>query len=109
MIHQRSPCEGAPSPTGPLAQKLHLFNGELLNSRIGAKGGRLDKLIKSNKSPQEIVREFYQVALNREPNKQEVKFLSQLFDAKKTSSQQRETLEDFVWSIVTCQEFVTNH
>lgn len=102
-------CEGAPSPTGPLAQKLHLFNGELLNSRIGAKGGRLDKLIKSNKSPQEIVREFYQVALNRAPNKQEVKFLSQLFDAKKTSGQQRETLEDFVWSIVSCQEFVTNH
>ena len=101
-------CEGAPSPTGPLAQKLHLFNGELLNSRIGAEGGRLDKLIKSNRTPLEIVREFYQVALNRQPNKQEIQFLSQLFDDK-PSAQQYQALEDFVWSIVTCQEFVMNH
>ena len=102
-------CEGAPSPTGPLAQKLHLFNGELLNSRIGAEGGRLDRLIKSDSTPLETVREFYRVALNRQPNKQENEFLSQLFDDKKSSARQREALEDFVWSIVTCQEFVTNH
>ncbi|MEE2642055.1 MAG: DUF1553 domain-containing protein [Planctomycetota bacterium] len=102
-------CEGAPSPTGPLAQKLHLFNGELLNSRIGAEGGRLDKLIKSRKTALEIAREFYQVALTRQPNRQEIKFLSQLFDDRKSSAQQREVLEDFVWSIVTCKEFVTNH
>ncbi len=102
-------CEGAPSPTGPLAQKLHLFNGELLNSRIGADGGRLDKLVKSNSTPLEIVREFYQVALNRQPDKQEIRFLSQLFNDKQHSATQRKALEDFVWSIVTCQEFVTNH
>ena len=102
-------CEGTPSPIGALAQKLHLFNGELLNSRIGANGGRLDQLIKSNRTPTEIVHAFYQVALNRTPNQQEIKFLSQLFDDKKPSAQQRDALEDFVWSIVTCQEFVTNH
>ena len=102
-------CEGTPSPIGPLAQKLHLFNGELLNSRIGADGGRLDQLIKSKKTSMEIVNEFYQTALNRRPNEQEVKFLSQLFNDKKTSIQQRAALEDFVWSIVTCKEFVTNH
>lgn len=102
-------CEGAPSPTGPLAQKLHLFNGELLNKRIGAEGGRLDKLIQSGKTSMEIVQEFYQAALNRQPNEKEVKFLSPLFDDKNPSAQQRSALEDFVWSIVTCKEFVTNH
>ncbi|HIM31612.1 MAG TPA: DUF1553 domain-containing protein [Planctomycetes bacterium] len=102
-------CDGAPSPTGPLAQKLHLFNGELLNSRVGATGGRLDHLIKAEKTPMEIVQELYQVALNRLPNEKEVEFLSQLFDDKKLSAQQRDVLEDFVWSIVTCKEFVTNH
>jgi hypothetical protein len=86
-----------------------LFNGELLNSRVGATGGRLDKLIKAEKTPMEIVQELYQVALNRLPNKKEVEFLSQLFDDKKLSAQQRDVLEDFVWSIVTCKEFVTNH
>ncbi len=102
-------CEGAPSPIGPLAQKLHLFNGELLNSRIGAEGGRLDKLIKLERSPMGIVNEFYQAALSRQPNRQEIKFLSQLLDDEKASAQQRDELEDFVWSIVTCKEFVTNH
>ena len=103
-------CESAPAPTGPLAQKLHLFNGELLNSRISAEGGRLDKLIKSKKNADgKLSTSFYQVALNRQANKQEIKFLSQLFDDKKTSAHQRECLEDFVWSIVTCKEFAMNH
>ena len=102
-------CEATPSPTGPLAQKLHLFNGKLLNERIGAEGGRLDRLIKSEKTPMEIVDEFYQVALNRLPNEKEVEFLSQLLDVKKQSAEQRDELEDFVWGIVTCKEFVTNH
>ena len=102
-------CEGAASPTGPLAQKLHLFNGELLNKRVAAEGGRLDKLIKSGKKPMEIVRNFYQVALNRQPNEKEVNFLSSLLDDKNPSAQQRNALEDFVWGIVTCKEFVTNH
>ena len=102
-------CEGAPSPTGPLAQKLHLFNGELLNKRVGAGGGRLDRLIQSGKNPMEIVHEFYEAALNRPPNEKEIQFLSQLLDEKNPSAQQRDTLEDFVWGIVTCQEFVTNH
>ena len=102
-------CEGAPSPIGPLAQKLHLFNGELLNSRIGTNGSRLDKLIKSKKTPTEIIHAFYQAALNRQPNSQELNFLSKWIDDKKPSARQRDALEDFVWSILTCQEFSTNH
>ncbi|MCP4890121.1 MAG: hypothetical protein GY904_26405 [Planctomycetaceae bacterium] len=102
-------CEGAPSPTGPLAQKLHLFNGKLLNGRIGASGGRLDRLIKSQKTPLEIIREFYEVALNRQPNQQEIKFLSQFFEEPMPAAQQRAALEDVVWGILTCQEFLTNH
>ena len=102
-------CEGAPSPTGPLAQKLHLFNGKLLNSRIGAEGGRLDKLIKSKETPMKIVNEFYQAALNRQPNTKEVAFLAKLFDDQKPSAEQRDALEDFVWSVLTCKEFVANH
>lgn len=102
-------CEGVAASVGPLAQKLHLFNGELLNGRIGAKGGRLNALIEADKTPMTIVTEFYQVALNRRPNVQEIKFLGSLFDSQSSSPQQRVALEDFVWSIVTCKEFVTNH
>ena len=102
-------CEAGPTAIGPLAQKLHLFNGDLLNGRIGAQGGRLDTLIKSDRTPMEIANEFYQVALNRTPNPRELEFLGNLFDSKSSSEQQRAVLEDFVWAVVTCKEFVINH
>ena len=107
--NRNNSCEGVASPTGPLAQKLHLFNGELLNGRIGAKGGRLDTLIETGRKPMEIATEFYQIALNRRPNAQEIKFIGGLFDSELSSTQQRAALEDFVWGIVTCKEFVTQH
>lgn len=102
-------CEAGPSAIGPLAQKLHLFNGDLLNGRIGAEGSRLDTLIKSDRTPMEIANEFYQVALNRKPNSRELEFLRNLFDSTSSSEQQRAVLEDFVWAVVTCKEFVINH
>lgn len=102
-------CEGTPSPTGPLSQKLHLFNGALLNDRIGTAGGRLGKLIRADMRPMQIVQIFYQTALNRRPNEQEIGFLSTLFHSAQSSEEQRNLLEDFVWSIVTCKEFDSNH
>ena len=102
-------CEGAPSPTGPLAQRLHLFNGGLLNDRVGAVGSRLDQFIKAEMRPMEIVEDYYQTALNRPPNEQEVRFLSMLLNPAKSSKEHRNLLGDFVWSIATCKEFVTNH
>ncbi|MDA9857940.1 DUF1549 and DUF1553 domain-containing protein [Rubripirellula sp.] len=102
-------CEGAPAPIGPLAQKLHLFNGDLLNERIGATDGRLQKLIQAQKTPTEIVNVFYESALNRQPNDNEIDALTRWIDLAKPAAQQRAALEDFVWSIVTCKEFVTNH
>ena len=102
-------CEGTPSPVGPLAQKLHLFNGGLLNDRVGATGSRLDRFIKVEMHPMKIVRDYYQTALNRRPNEQETQFLGTLLNPVMPPSRQRELLEDIVWSIVTCKEFVTNH
>ena len=107
--NRRNSCEGGPAPFGPLAQKLHLFNGELLNGRIGAKGGRLDTLIEAQKTPMEIATTFYRVALNRAPNPQEMQFLDGLFNADLNAGRQRAALEDFVWGIVTCKEFVIKH
>ena len=102
-------CEGTPSSTGPLAQKLHLFNGALLNDRIGAVGSRLDQFLKAEMRPMEIVRDYYETALKRPPNEQEIRFLRKLLNQAKSPKEQRNLLEDFVWSVVTCKEFVTNH
>ena len=40
-------CEGSTEATDGLQRKLHLFNGGLLNARIGVPGSRLDRLIVS--------------------------------------------------------------
>ena len=102
-------CEAAPPSIGPLAQKLHLMNGELLNGRIGAEGGRLKNLIHSDHTPSEIIDAFYQVALNRRPRPEELEFFSQWLDDARPSSEQMEPLEDFVWGLMTCEEFSVNH
>ncbi len=102
-------CESNAGGTDGLRKYLHLFNGELLNRRIGMANGRLNKLIKAGKSPIAIINEFYLVALGRYPRENERAFWNKQFDARTPANKQREKLEDFVWSLLTCHEFKTNH
>ncbi len=102
-------CETTTESTGGLTRKLHLFNGGLLNDRIGASGGRLDTLIAAGKTPLEIVDAFYIAALSRHPTDQEQSVWSQQFDPSRTARDQREHLEDLVWGLLVCDEFNTNH
>lgn len=92
-----------------LTLKLHLMNGPLLNRRIAHSDGRLSQLLSAGKSPVEVVRHFYQRALGRHPVDEEFEFWRRRLNAVDTAHQRRELLEDFVWSLMTCREFVTNH
>ena len=102
-------CESATEGTDGLQRKLHLFNGDLLNARIGVPGSRLDKLISEEKSPMEILDEFYLAALSRHLTETEQQFWEQHIDISASANSQRAVLEDMVWSLLTCNEFVTNH
>ncbi len=102
-------CETSAGPTGGLARTLHLYNGELLNARIGAETSRFETLITAGKSPMEIVGEFYLAALSRHPNENEREFWLKHIDANAPADGQREVLDDFVWALLTSSEFVTNH
>ena len=102
-------CETSPGAIGGLPQKLHLFNGALLNARIAAEGSRLNQLHSSGKQPMEIVNAFYLAALNRRPSDQEQKQWKGKLARLKSTDDQRVFLEDFVWGLMTCNEFVTNH
>ncbi|MBI1923132.1 DUF1553 domain-containing protein [Candidatus Poribacteria bacterium] len=104
-----APCESSTGPTGGLPRKLHLFNGALLNARIGVSGSRLDRLISVGDSPMAIVGEFYLTALSRNPTDDEQQFWKQQIDVSASADSQRDILEDLVWSLLTCNEFVTNH
>ena len=102
-------CESATEVTDGLQRKLHLFNGDLLNARIGVPDSRLDKLMSEGKSPMEILDEFYLAALSRHPTETEQQFWEQHIDVNASASFQRAILEDMVWSLLICHEFVTNH
>ena len=99
-------CEGASGAVNGLSQKLHLFNGPLLNARITAEGSRLKRLWDTGKQPVAIIDEFYMVALGRHPTVQEsMHWQRQLQSVDK----QKAFLEDFVWGLLTSRDFVTNH
>ena len=103
-------CETSTDATDGLQRKLHLFNGDLLNARISVSGSRLAGLILAGKSPMAIVDEFYLAALSRYPTDDERQFWQQkLIDKETTRNAQHALLEDFVWSLMTCREFQTNH
>ena len=95
-------CETSTAAIGGLQRKLHLFNGDLLNTRISVSGSRLAGLILAGKSPMAIVDEFYLAALSRYPTDDERQFWQQKLVDKVTPNAQRALLEDFVWSLMTC-------
>ena len=102
-------CEGAPAPTGPLARKLHFFNGDLLNARITNRESRLQKLIEEGATATDIVREHYRVAFSRRPTAEETAFWQERIADATSDADRRELLEDFVWALLLTREFQTNH
>lgn len=102
-------CESAAETAGGLTRKLHLFNGPLLNRRIADPNGRLARQIRSGTRPEKIIRDLYLRALSREPSLRERQFWTRQIRSTDDATQQKEILEDFLWGLLTCQEFVTNH
>ena len=97
-------CESTAAPAGGLPQKLHLFNGPILNARINAPGSRLARELEIGTPGIEIVSKFYLTALGREPSATERTFW---LDKLRTipPKEHPQLLEDFVWSLLTCEEF----
>jgi hypothetical protein len=100
-------CETSTDPSGGLPVKLHLFNGALINRRLADSEGRLAKLIAEGKSPGEIVEQYYVRALGRNPSASEREYWKEQLAVDNT--EQPKILEDFVWSLISCREFVANH
>lgn len=58
-------CERSQEPN--MAQALLFINGELINRKVSADGGLVDRLMKSTKSDSEVLDELYWAALGRSP------------------------------------------
>lgn len=102
-------CESSETMTGDLPRMLHLLNGPLLNQRISAPEGRLSQRIDADTDPEQIIEEMYRRALGRTPTRAEQQFWRAELARADDSTQRREMLQDFLWSLLNSREFITNH
>lgn len=94
-----------------VTQALHLNNGYTLNDKLRDKNSVVAKWLAANVSDDEIVDRVFMLGLSRKPSEREKRqFLTVLADESKGGPQsRRETIEDFVWAVLTGREFLFNH
>lgn len=98
---------GSGNPAPSLAQALHMWAGPTYTSKISQEGGRLDRLLKSGASDESIIEEFYLAGLTRWPTLEERADLLEFIQQR--PSRRQETLEGFVWAVISSREFAYNH
>ena len=103
---QTCECERTNEPS--MAQALHLANGDTLNQKLSAKDSRVDQLLMSGKSNEQIIEEAYLLAVSRWPSAAESKAMVALL-AGATEKEKRQALEDVFWSLMSARDFVFNH
>jgi len=99
-------CECARSAQPNLAQVLHLMNGQWLQDKVSDPNSRLSALLKAGKSDQEIIATFYRAAFGRQPTADEQQAAAKLI---LLGLSREEGLEDLLWTLCNCREFVFNH
>lgn len=93
---------------GALPAQLHLLNGELLNSKLTAKQGRLQKILTSGATDSDLITEFYLRGFGRNPTREELTTWREKLQSS-DAKERAERCEDFVWSLLNSREFTENH
>ena len=89
-----------------LGQALHMLAGSAYQEKVSSPQGRLKRLLRSNKSNGDIIREFYLAAYARQPERVE---LEELERAIGKSENREQALADFVWAVLCSRELAENH
>jgi hypothetical protein len=98
-------CERTAQPN--IAQALHLLNGDFVNKKIEAAGGRVDVLVKkSAATPNALIEELYLVTLSRPPRPKE---MQQARDWLAKAPSLKEGAADLLWVLLNSREFMFNH
>jgi hypothetical protein len=101
-------CDEIVEALGGLPSQLHLLNGDLINRKLTAPNGRLQRLVADGATDAEIVHEFFLWALGRHPSPEES--LTWIGRVAGSSSEERvQKLEDFVWAMLSSRSFRENH
>ncbi|HEY6168141.1 MAG TPA: DUF1549 domain-containing protein [Verrucomicrobiae bacterium] len=102
---RETPCSCEVKMEPNLSQALHLLNGDTVNQKVQA-GGVVHKLLKEDKTKEQVIENLYLRCLGRVPTKDELTKLQGFF----TEGKQPETvLNDVFWSLLNAKEFVFNH
>jgi hypothetical protein len=91
-----------------LQAKLYALNGELLNERLQHSGPLLNQLFNTNKPMIEVVEILTRRALQRPLTVAERDFWASELKSQPELNR-TQWLQDFVWSLLNCHEFTTNH
>jgi hypothetical protein len=100
-------CSSGGTNAEPLPRALLLINGSFLNDQLVASSGSLSQVLASEASNRKLITTYYRRALTREPTGGELAFWETQFNAASDEKQRRTIAEDFLWALLTCQEFVT--
>ena len=90
-----------------LGAKLFLLNGDFINQRLESENNRLSRWITRGYSDSEIVRDFYQLALQRLPRSDERAYWERQLGTVQADDRDH-LLRDFLWSLLACREFTHN-
>jgi len=99
-------CECERESDSNLSQALQLIGGATVNGKLRDDNGRMATLAKSTKTPEEITKDLYVVALSREPNASE---LAAAVKHLKGAADRRQAVEDLGWVLINSKEFLFRH
>ncbi len=108
---RRITCECERSDEPSMVQALHLSNGDTINLKLKAAGGRVEQLLalrKQGMSDSALIDEVYLAGLARYPSAEERANLTQIL-TDTPLEQQRESMEDLFWATFSSREFLFNH
>jgi len=90
---------------GGTSQALHLINGPTINGKV--RQGVVDQLVNDRgRTDAEIVEEFYLRTLCRPPSAAEAAYC---VGSLNQAGERRQAVEDLMWALLNCREFVFNH
>jgi hypothetical protein len=102
-----STCECERTSLPSMAQALHIANGETVNTKLQAKGNRIDQLLAEHAADERMIEEAYLGALSRYPSEQERSLLVRTLAESKENK--REAVEDLFWGVLSSKGFLFNH
>jgi hypothetical protein len=97
-------CQRASAPT--VAQNLFLMTDPWLLQKIEQPGGRLQKLLQSAMTDEEVLDELFLATLSRPPNDGERQSFR---DYRRKAPDRREAITDTLWALINTREFILNH